>query len=120
MLKYSDLSDEQRKLICNGCGVKGWIVKLPNFLFKASCNQHDFYYWRGCTELDRKLADTEFYGWMKADIEDTAWYLKPLYHIWAYAYYLAVRLFGSKYFSYGASKKSLDDLKKDSDVYDTK
>jgi|LGOV01.1.fsa_nt_gb hypothetical protein len=35
---YTELSPEQKKEICNGCGAKGGWIKVPNFLFKASCN----------------------------------------------------------------------------------
>jgi len=100
MLRYKDLTPEQRKQICNGCGTKGGLIKVPNFIFKASCNQHDFYYWRGGSERDRKIADKAFYKAMREDIKSVKWNLKPYYHIWAFGYYRAVRFFGKKYFNY--------------------
>jgi len=112
MLRYSDLTNEQKKFICNGCGGKGGWVKPPNFIFKASCNQHDFYYWRGYTEEDKKRCDKKFYELTKEDIDDAnvntikSWY----YHTWAYAYYKFVRAFGKKYFYYGTKSKTLDSL----------
>ena len=101
MLRYKDLTDEQKKVICNGCGGKGGWIKPPNFIFKASCNHHDFKYWQGGTEKDREIADKEFYKWMRADIADAVWYKQPHYHVWAYLYYLFVRGGGKDYFYLG-------------------
>ena len=112
MLKYSDLTQEQKDFICNGCGGKGSRVPVPNFLFKASCNQHDFYYWRGCTEEDRAFSDEEFYRFMKIDVEEQsdglAQYL--IAHMWAYIYYKAVGTSGKGYFSYNDRMKTIEDL----------
>ena len=47
-LHYKDLSQLQKEIICNGCGKKGGVIPVPNFIFLASCNKHDFKYWRGC------------------------------------------------------------------------
>jgi len=110
MLKYKDLTKEQKDFICNSCGGKGGWIKPPDFIFKASCNHHDFRYWRGATEDDRRLADKEFYGWTRADIEDAKWYLKAYYHVWAFTYFQFVRFGGRKYFYYGEKPKELDDL----------
>lgn len=102
MLNYSDLTTQQKNSIVNGCGKKGGFIKPPNFIFKASCNQHDFYYWRGCTEEDRKKADKSFYEYMKIDIKDRdySFFKKSWYRLWAYSYYKAVRIFGKKAFYY--------------------
>ena len=110
MLRYSELTLTQKAFICNGCGGKGGIVNPPEFLFNASCNHHDFLYWRGCTEEDRESADNEFYRLMKKDIANAKWYLKPHYHIWAYTYYKSVRLIGKEFFYYGDRPKTMVDL----------
>ena len=112
MLKYSSLNEDQKSKICNGCGAKGWFIKPPQFLFRASCNQHDFYYWRGCNENDRLKADKEFYRYMKIDCEDYVWHKKAYYRVIAYVYFKAVRLFGKKFFYYGNSKRDKKDLRK--------
>ena len=109
MLKYSELTDEQKEKICNGCGAKGGRINPPEFLFHTSCNQHDFYYWRGGTEADRKKADDTFYEFMEIDILEAKWYLRWYYGIWAFSYYKAVRFFGKKYFNYGKIR-TLKDL----------
>ncbi len=102
MLKYIDLTPQQKAEICNGCGSKGGWIKPPDFLFKASCNHHDFKYWLGGTKKDRKLADVAFHDWMKIDIREAkVRFLKKIYYrIWADAYYRAVRLFGGKAFKF--------------------
>ena len=112
MLRYKDLTDTQKQAICNGCGGKGGFINPPEFLFHASCNHHDFRYWRGCTEADRKDADDSFYKWMKVDVSESKLYLKPYYHFLAWSYYKAVRLFGKKYFNYSDKPKTLEDLEK--------
>ena len=100
MPKFSELTAKQIATICNGCGGKGSWIKAPNFLFKASCYQHDYRYWLGTTKADRKRADEAFYRWMKRDIKERGkWYNKAWYHTWAYTYYKAVRIGGSKYFN---------------------
>ena len=110
MLRYSDLGKEQLSKITNSCGGKGGWIKPPNFIFKASCNQHDFYYWRGCTEKDRRLADNTFYSYMRKDVKETKWYMKPYYHQWALAYYVAVRFFGKNYFNYAETMRTVSDI----------
>jgi len=105
MLHYRDLTRVQKKQICNGCGSKGGFINPPEFLFHASCNHHDFYYWRGGTEEDRKKADDAFYRFMGLDIVNEDSRFKRMYYsMWAYTYYKAVRVFGKKYFSYGRQK----------------
>ena len=110
MIRYRELTEEQKKFVCNGCGGKSGFINPPEFLFNASCNHHDFLYWRGCTEADREVADKQFYEMMLKDIAEAKWYLKPHYHIWAYTYYKSVRLIGKKFFYYGDRPKNMVDL----------
>lgn len=107
-LKYSDLTDEQKEIICNGCGGKSGWLNPPEFLFNASCNQHDFYYWRGGTESDRLEADKAFYEAMLVDVNMAVWYKRAYYKMIAYVYYRSVRLVGKKYFSYGTMRTKTD------------
>ena len=107
-LKYSDLTEEQKEVICNGCGGKSGWLNPPEFLFSASCNQHDFYYWRGGTESDRLEADKAFYEAMLSDIQNSVWYKRLSYKLIAYAYYKSVRLFGKKFFYYGVMRTKTD------------
>ncbi|MFA5669912.1 MAG: hypothetical protein WCX83_00205 [Candidatus Cloacimonas sp.] len=110
MLRYSELTDNQKSIICNGCGGKGVFIKPPDFIFKASCNQHDFYYWLGKDENDRKKADKEFYRFMRIDISEVELIKKPYYHTWALAYYLSVRAFGRKFFNYSDKYKTVEEI----------
>lgn len=107
-LRYSDLSTQDKINICNGCGTKGGWFNPPEFLFHASCNQHDFYYWRGGTEADRERADEEFYRFMKQDASEGKWYQRPFMYAMAFVYYKAVRISGKKYFEYGEMKVAED------------
>lgn len=113
MLKYKDLTAEQKKFICNGCGAKGGLVKPPSFIFKASCNHHDFKYWKGCTWKEKLKSDWAFYMWMREDIKAAAWYKKPHYHVWAFTYYTFVSIGGKKYFYFADKQKGLKDLQEE-------
>ena len=112
MLKYNQLNKHQKAFITNGCGGKGGWINPPEFLFHASCNHHDFRYWRGCSKKDRKKSDEEFYNWMKIDIvrADVGMVKWLHYKLWAYAYYKSVRVFGKKYFNHGTRMKTMEDL----------
>lgn len=110
MLRYRDLTQEDKLKICNGCGAKGGWFNPPEFLFHASCNQHDFYYWRGGTSHDRGLADKAFYKFMRKDANNGG-ILLPVHHVLALTYFLAVRFFGKKAFNEG-TMKTREDLDK--------
>ena len=101
MLKYEDLTEEDKKKICNGCGGKGSIIKPPHrIFFKASCNHHDYGYYKGGTERDRLTCDTKFYNEMKRDCKCLPFYQKLRYVPWCLIYFKSVRIFGKKYFNY--------------------
>ena len=106
-IKFKNLTLKQIKVICNGCGPKGLFIKPPNFMFRASCNHHDFNYWLGCSRLQRKKADLQFYREMLKDAGDS-WY----YKFWARAYYRAVRLCGIFFFHWAKKQRTMEDLMK--------
>lgn len=109
-LKYSDLAEDEKALICNGCGGKGGWVKPPQFMFHASCNHHDFGYWKGGTDADRKDCDVKFLQAMIGDAAILDGLHRRLWHyVMAFAYYLAVRRCGGKFFNYGP-KRGFRDL----------
>ena len=105
MIRYRDLTEEQKAIICNGCGPKGGWVPVPDFLFHASCDQHDFQYWLGCTEADRRKADHQFLVEMLIDAGDD----EALQTI-AITYWMAVRLFGAACFHYADQERDEKDL----------
>ncbi len=122
ILKYSDLDIEQKMFITNGCGGKGGYINPPNFIFKASCNHHDFKFWVGHTWKHLLKANSEFYRWMRRDIKDAdiRWYKRAYYHTWAFSYYTAVNIGGAKYFYFSDAPKTLEDLQKEmSDAKET-
>lgn len=107
MLSWKDLTKEEQDSFlnspeCNGCWGKGGFIKPPlRAFFKASCNIHDWWYYVGGTELDRKERDLGFLKYMKQDclwIRNLA--KRYFFLMWAYLYYFAVRQFGWKYFNY--------------------
>jgi hypothetical protein len=109
-IRFRDLTPEQKDFICNGCGGKGGWIQPPNFFFKADCNHHDFNYWLGCTEADRKTADKQFHAAMREDVKSQPWYKRPLFYVIAWTYYRAVRFSGKKFFYYGPSMRTKEDL----------
>jgi hypothetical protein len=111
-LKYKDLTPEEKRKICNGCGGKGGKINPPEFKFNASCNHHDFNYWRGHTESDRRKADKEFYKAMKGDARKLPWYRRSIHFSLAYIYYKAVRISGKKFFYYGPKYRDRSDINK--------
>ena len=109
-IRYVDLSEEDKGFIINGCGAKGGPFNPPDFIFTASCDQHDFNYWLGCTEADRLEADFQFYQAMIVDAYEASWYSRYFYCFLAWIYYKAVRVFGKKFFYYGSKKRTRKDL----------
>jgi hypothetical protein len=109
-LRYRQLTKQHKELICNGCGGKGGWFNPPEFLFNASCNQHDFYYWRGGCEKDRLEADVKFFDLMITDVKRAKWYNMPFYYLTVLVYFKAVRIVGSKFFQYRDAQKTKEDL----------
>lgn len=105
MIRYRDLTEEQKALICNGCGPKGGWVPVPEFFMHANCDHHDFNYWIGCTEKDRNKADRQFY---KEARRDARW--NPVKLSLALTYFLAVRFFGAVCFHYADKERDEIDL----------
>lgn len=101
--RWSELSEFQRDDVSNGCGAKGCWLRPPSFMFTASCDQHDFYYWRGASEADRVEADEAFLRAMLKDASRSGWWIRWLHRSLAYTYYWAVREYGDSYFTYRQS-----------------
>lgn len=96
--------------ILNGCGGKGSYINPPDWLFTASCYHHDFNYWLGGDERDRKKADKQFYDAMRKDVKRASWWKRPWYRLMAWSYYRAVRLFAKSHFHYADVERTLEDL----------
>lgn len=109
-LRWRDVPEKARPAIANGCGGKGGWLRPPQLRFRASCDQHDFYYWRGSVEEDREVADLQFLQAMRADANLLPWWRRPAHRLLAWIYYRAVRRFGSRFFHYGRRRRGLEDL----------
>lgn len=132
-LTADDIFFLKNKKIINGCGAR--VIRNENYenflrnifakisqilvktirpvLFEASCDLHDFGYWKGWDESRRAEYDTKFYEKIIEDIE--IFYTPPtsgdwndleifirkyFYKILAKLFYLAVRIGGKQYFNY--------------------
>jgi hypothetical protein len=116
-VRFRDLTYIQIRHICNGCRGKGHWFDPPDWIFTASCDQHDFNYWIGHTEEDRKKADWQFYQAMLNDARMLgSWWNTWWYKLMAWVYYRAVRLFAKDFFYYGPAEKTLEDLEEELDV----
>ena len=102
--KYSDLTEDEKALVNNGCGpvwMPGWCKKLVfSWMFHAQCGHHDWGYTAGGNEFRRWYCDLRF-GWAIA--KDAT---RNLYHaivgtIIGPLFFLAVFLFGWSSFNYG-------------------
>jgi len=109
-IRYNELTKEQKEVICNGCGGKGGKLNPPDFMFTASCNHHDFNYWLGHTEEDRRKADKQFLEAMLNDISVLPFWKRFFFRKIAYTYYKAVRLFGKSFFYYAKAERTKEDL----------
>jgi len=107
MIRYRNLTEAQKSLICNGCGPKGGWVPVPEFFMHADCDHHDFNYWIGHTILDRLKADLQFYKEARRDAGKT-----PIKLWLALTYFLAVRTFGAVCFHYAEKERDEVDLAK--------
>lgn len=83
---------------------------MPEFLFTASCDHHDFNYWLGHDEYDRVRADWQFYEAMLVDAGRAPWWRRWWDRWMAGVYYRAVRSFGASAFYYGSNYRTRADL----------
>jgi hypothetical protein len=115
---FEQLTEDQKATLCNGCGGKGGTVPVPQFMFHASCDRHDYHYWIGCTEADRHAANLDFYARLIRDADRSAddkfwlwrWAVRASLHDAARIYYEAVEYFGKRYFHYADKKRTMADV----------
>ena len=98
----------------NGCGGKGsWIRPPHGVFFEASCDKHDISYGLGGNEAKRFECDGKFFTMMIKDTFKIKWLFKRIYYqIWAFVYFMAVRIFGKKYFNYNHKERENDKARK--------
>lgn len=109
-VRYRDLTPEQKSIMCDGCGTKGGWIPVPQWIFTASCDIHDFNYWLGYREEDREKADRQFYEAMVSDANTYGFIKKTFYKSQAWLYYKAVRLLGAKHFTYSDHEQTYEDM----------
>lgn len=98
--RFLRLTDRERDAVCNGCGGKGGWFNPPDYGFRASCDHHDFNYWLGGSEEDRRRADRQFRDAMMRDVRAAPLWRRPWLWGAAWRYYWAVRWFGGQFFLY--------------------
>jgi hypothetical protein len=103
--EYWQLSDEQRRDLCNGCGTKGlggYVVPdtIYGLRITVACDIHDFMYATGRSIEDKQTADRVFLNNMIRIIEAKTkrFFLRKLRTTRAYTYYLSVCNFGGPAF----------------------
>lgn len=100
---YWNATPEQRKVVCNGCGVAGWKGKLvPNTMWgldiSKACDIHDWMYHYGNTEEDRCEADRVFLNNLIRIINAHDGMLAAIRRYRATTYYNTVRAYGGAAF----------------------
>lgn len=111
-LRFQDLTQEQQDFVSDDCG--NHFLDVPDFMWTDACREHDFGYWLGCTENDRRRVDEAWYHQMLQAVDDTDSelfkYNKWVYKLLATLYFFAVRMFSWRFFNYGNSYKTQQDL----------
>ncbi len=98
---WEELPEILQGLITNGCGGKGSIIKPPHSAFhEASCDHHDYGFWKGGSIADFKKCNTRLREAMQRDCKRLPWYKQPMYRPWCGLYYKAVSVGGEKYFQF--------------------
>lgn len=87
---FGELSKEEQISFGNGCGLQARLLRVPQFIFKASCIQHDFNYSRGGWIKDKAKADWDF---LQAMLEDSKLSSKPVFYaIMSITYFIGVSI----------------------------
>ena len=85
----------------NGCGgTWSWFKPPYAVFFETDCNEHDRLYEKWWDYIERKIADVYLLEYMKRDIKKLSFYKRPYFYIWAYIYYVWVRVGWAKYFNF--------------------
>ena len=111
-ITYWELSPEEKKEICNGCGAKDGL-KVPDTFWglnmEEACNIHDYMYSTGKTHYDKLFADAMFRLNLTVIIDAKETFkdklLSILRHYRAGTYYIAVAKYGN--YSFWKDKERL-------------
>lgn len=113
---YWELSPEEKKEICNGCGAKNGL-KVPDTFWglniEEACNIHDYMYSTGKTAYDKLFADAMFRLNLTVIIDAKETFKDKLFsilrHYRAGTYYIAVAKYGNDSFWKDKERLSPDD-----------
>ncbi len=105
-IRFADLTEEQKKVICNGCGGKGSFFRPPrSAVYEEMCNHHDFNYSLGGGWKDKLKADWQLcweiwkHGWNYGELSDG---------LWGLIYFLGISIGGGSYFNFDGDGETLD------------
>ena len=100
-VKFEDVPEDIKDLISNGCGAADSFFVPPHAIFfETCCAHHDYGYWVGGTETDRKRCDIKLREAMIKDCNNLPWYKQLRYRPWCEFYYWGVRVSGSSSFRF--------------------
>lgn len=98
---FLNLSPEIKKEVCNGAGARDGI-KVPNTMYGLDLKEvfdiHDFDYWIGGNEQDKRTADMRMLSNLMKMINNKGGCLRKLRRYRATSYYSAVADYGKKAF----------------------
>ena len=99
-VEYWKLSKDEKAKICNGCGGRGgkFNFLIPQKYFKECCNIHDYLYYNGKTENDKRIADRLLAYNMNLVCGQLKGFKKFYYKQLAKIFHKAVVDFGDYYF----------------------
>lgn len=104
---WSELTQEEKQSFGNGCSI------VPDFMFTASCRQHDFNYTRGGGIKDKIKADWDLCRLM---FVDALYSRHPYFYIWfAPIYFIGLMIPPIPYikFNFGRYRTKEEILKED-------
>lgn len=103
VLQYEELTPEQKKFflehVWNGVGSREY-PDVPDFIFSEASIYHDFAYFRGGDEKDRKKADKEFLHRAHHAVRKQPKWKQPYYYLLTALYYFGLKKLGKKAFEY--------------------
>jgi len=86
----------------NGCGAGCRFLRVPQFIFKASCDKHDEYYITGGGIVEFVMANAFFFSYMLEDISSCNYRFpkRQFYFLIAIIYFIGVSIFGIPLFNW--------------------
>jgi len=107
--EYWELTKAEKILICNACGGRGGKLNflIPQKHFQEACNIHDYMYYIGRTQEDKREADATLLYNLDQIVNQMSGIKKWWYKKLAKTFYEAVSKFGDYYFWKG---KRFEDL----------